>query len=219
MTVYLYYWLVLPLLALSFALHAETPSTTGETRETIVQLQPKLSSSQLVKALKSGGYILFMRHALTEVGDEETNVDLENCETQRNLSEQGKKQAEMIGSAIKKLAIPIGDVYTSPYCRCVETSNIVFKQATIMTELTYAAHLEPQQRIEYADTLAQLLSVQPKEGTNTIIVSHSVNLQEATGILPTPEGAIYVFKSTGEGYEHVGVIKPDFWEMFIWTMP
>lgn len=224
-------WLILPFFALSFAVQADDAISSimnGDEVKAVIEQKvelpkvasKKLKGSQLIKELKSGGYVIFMRHAATEEGRDETEVDLENCETQRNLSEKGLKQAKTIGSAIKKLGIPVGDVHTSPYCRCVDTASAVFGQAQTRPELTYAAALESEEeRAEYSDTLLQLLSVTPEEGANTVIVSHSVNLEEATGILPKPEGAIYVFKPTEEGYEHVGEIKPDFWDIFLLTAP
>ncbi|WP_353569867.1 histidine phosphatase family protein [Candidatus Albibeggiatoa sp. nov. BB20] len=222
------YWLILPLFALNFTVQADddaTPSTTNEVQTVIEALSqpkaaPKLTGSQLIKELKSGGYVIFMRHALSEEENDEYEVDLENCKTQRNLSEKGKKQAKTIGSAVKKLGIPIGEVHTSPYCRCVDTAQLVFGQANSRPELTYAAALETEEeRAEYSDTLLQLLSIAPEEGKNTVIVSHSVNLQEATGILPKPEGVVHIFKPTDEGYEHIGEIKPDFWDIFLFTAP
>ncbi|MEK7989951.1 MAG: histidine phosphatase family protein [Thiotrichaceae bacterium] len=223
------HWFILPLFALSVTVQAETedatPSTTNEVRAIISQLSPpklppKPTGSQLIKELKSGGYVIFMRHAQSETEGDEYEVDLENCKTQRNLSDKGKKQAKIIGSALKKLGISIGDVHTSPYCRCVDTANLAFGQASARPELTYAAALETEEeRAEYSDTLVQLLGMKPEEGKNTIIVSHSVNLEEATGILPKPEGVIHIFKPTEEGYEHVGEIKPNFWDIFLLTAP
>jgi len=219
-------WLVLPLLALSMTLQADdaTPSTTSDVVETTVKplSQPtkKLKGSQLIKELKQGGYVIFMRHAHSEEEIAENAVDLENCKTQRNLSDKGKKQAKVIGNAIKKLEIPVGDIHSSPYCRCMDTANLAFGQAQARPELTFAANLEgEEERAEYSDTLLQMLSIEPETGTNTVIVSHSVNLQEATGILPKPEGVIHVFKPTEEGYAHIGEIKPDFWDIFLLTAP
>lgn len=219
-------WFILPLFMLSFTLQAEDATPHNEVHTTINPLsQPKavkkLTGSQLIKKLKLGGYVIFMRHVATEEVQDEYDVDLENCETQRNLSEKGKKQAKIIGDAIKKLAIPIGDVHSSPYCRCMDTAKLVFGQeANFHEELSYAAALSSAvDRAEYSDTLVQMLSIAPDAGTNTVIVSHSVNLEEATGIQPKPEGVVHVFKPVEEGYEHIGEIKPDFWEIFLLTAP
>jgi phosphohistidine phosphatase SixA len=224
---FLSYWFVLPLFALSITVQAETenatPSTTNEVNTTELSLPkrlPKLTSSQLIKELRKGGYVIFMRHAYSEAYGDEYEVDLDNCKTQRNLSDKGKKQAKIVGDALKKLGVQIGDVYTSPYCRCVDTANLAFGQANVRPELIYAAALESEEeRAKYADALVQLLSIKPEEGKNTIIVSHSVNLEEATGILPRPEGVIHVFKPTEDGYQHIGKIKPDFWDIFLLTAP
>jgi hypothetical protein len=49
------------------------------------------SGSRLVESLRSGGHVIYFRHAATNpVPDDADPVDLRNCGTQRNLSVKGR---------------------------------------------------------------------------------------------------------------------------------
>ena len=55
---------------------------------------PASDLRSVVNDLRHGGYVTYMRHATTEqAAASETAVDLTRCETQRNLSADGRAQA------------------------------------------------------------------------------------------------------------------------------
>jgi phosphohistidine phosphatase SixA len=190
------------------SLAADLPADSG--------FVPKMTPSRLVRAMQAGGYVVFMRHAHTDDTQAETRVNLTDCNSQINLSEQGKQYATNIALAIKQLNIPVGIVYSSPYCRCMDTATIALGHAQALSELSFLANLRnEQQRQDYATTLRNMLAQIPSDGDNTFIVSHSVNLQQAIGLHPKPEGIMQVFKPNGQDFEYIGAIHPDFWTMFI----
>ena len=87
----------------------------------------RLGPIELVEALREGGYVVYLRHAVTDRSKEDDPVlDLDDCSTQRILSEDGRDQSRGIGGAFRKLAIPVGDVYSSEYCRTRETAELAF---------------------------------------------------------------------------------------------
>ena len=68
-----------------------------------------------------------MRHAGTEhVAPDPQAFDLRDCSTQRGLSEEGRAEARLIGKSFVRLGIPVGQVLSSPYCRCLETGRLAF---------------------------------------------------------------------------------------------
>src|SRR5262245_646254 len=79
----------------------------------------------LWKLLRGGGQVLLIRHASTTpgVGDPE-GFKLEDCATQRNLSEQGRAEARRLGEAVRRNRIPIERVASSPWCRCLDTAQL-----------------------------------------------------------------------------------------------
>ena len=56
------------------------------------------SNENLIKELSNGGKLIFIRHAYAPGGGDPINFDINNCNTQRNLSTRGKEQAENIGN-------------------------------------------------------------------------------------------------------------------------
>ena len=82
----------------------------------------------LINELKQGGKLIFIRHAYAPGGGDPNNFDLNNCNTQRNLSDLGRKQADKIGSFFKKNNILTNKIYSSEWCRCKETALIAFNE-------------------------------------------------------------------------------------------
>ena len=84
------------------------------------------SNQNVIKELKKGGNLIFIRHAYAPGGGDPKNFDINDCKTQRNLSNSGRDQAKKIGSFFKDNNIPISKVYSSEWCRCKETASIAF---------------------------------------------------------------------------------------------
>ena len=77
------------------------------------------------QALAAGGHIAVMRHATAPgVGDPE-GFRLEDCSTQRTLSEKGRGEARRIGEAFRARGVDVDDVYSSRWCRCLETAELL----------------------------------------------------------------------------------------------
>ncbi len=156
----------------------------------------------LIKGLQSGGYLVYLRHAATDRNQTDIHPHrLDDCSTQRNLSEEGRAQAKAIGEAIRALDIPIGKVLTSPFCRCKDTAQLAFGRSEVSFDLSFGLGADAQQTAHLAQALEEMLSTPPLNGTNTVLVSHTANLKEATGLWPKPEGAAYIFRPV-EGGRH-----------------
>ena len=171
-----------------------------------------LTSGQIVERLQRGGLVVYFRHAHTDRSHEDQHpVDTKRCETQRNLSELGRKQAAEIGAAFKRLAIPVANVFSSPFCRCKDTAEIAFGNFEINDKLYFAVALTREERAAQTKVLQSMIVDIPASG-NRIIVSHTGNLREATGLWPKPEGAAYVFEPQNNGrYRVLGLIAPEEW--------
>jgi hypothetical protein len=85
---------------------------------------PAKADEALWQALQQGGHVLFVRHARTTPGaGDPPGFRLKDCATQRNLSEEGRTQARRMGETFRKRGVPIGEVLSSPWCRCVDVST------------------------------------------------------------------------------------------------
>ena len=80
-----------------------------------------------INELQKGGKLIFIRHAYAPGSGDPDNFDINNCVTQRNLSEDGRIQAKKIGDFFKINKIMIDNVYSSEWCRCKETAYVAFK--------------------------------------------------------------------------------------------
>lgn len=177
-------------------------------------LQPgKLSGKALVAELQKGGHIIYLRHGMTDKSQADSQgSDFSNCAAQRNLSEEGRKQASSIGEAIKTLDIPVGDVISSPYCRCLETGKLAFGKATASENLVFLVGTPPEIRSVKTAELKKILGTQPADHSNTVIISHTANLKEAASLWPDPEGVAAVFLPKGDGtFEYLGRMLPEDW--------
>ena len=85
------------------------------------------SNDELISNLQSGGNIVFIRHAIAPGSGDPNNIDLNDCRTQRNLSEEGINQSKKIGELFIENNIPIDKVLSSEWCRCKDTARYAFK--------------------------------------------------------------------------------------------
>ena len=166
--------------------------------------QDKLSGSELLSALQSGGHVIYFRHAQTEkdyADQADPNMSLDDCESQRKLNDVGKQQAEVIGAAFSDKSIPVGDVIASQYCRAWQTADLAFgrhEQNPRLNFLPFEDYTDAQVE-EMRANVAPLLTTVPPEGQNTVIVGHDDIFEAATGIYPDPQGIAYVLTPDGSG--------------------
>lgn len=163
--------------------------------------------------LRKGGYVFYMRHAVTRLDQEDRQpVVLDDCTTQRNLSDEGKRQARAIGAAFQKIRIPVGKVVASPFCRTLETARLAFGKAATDDDLYFAIGLSKPEREAKGAALRRILAQQPAPGSNVVLVAHTANLEEAVGFWPKPEGTIILFQPDGiGGFRAIGRIPSESW--------
>jgi broad specificity phosphatase PhoE len=179
--------------------------------------EPPIIDQALLDELRRGGFVIFFRHAPTALSDiPEDAESIAKCETQRNLSDAGRRTARDIGDAFRKLHIPVGEVRSSPFCRCKDTARLAFGKFTVDRNLYFALNIEADARRQLADAMRTLLSTPPASGTNTIIVSHTANLRESAGYWPKPEGTAYVFRPGPNGtFTAVARMAPGDWRLLV----
>ncbi|MBI3996700.1 MAG: histidine phosphatase family protein [Candidatus Omnitrophica bacterium] len=146
-----------------------------------------------------GGYVLYMRHTSKDQSktEEKDREDFDNCSWQNDLTEIGRGEAKQLGEIFSELGIPIADVLSSPYCRCINTARLAFGQSVKrVAALRSTDGVSSNEKMKgLQDELDRLLNTPPPTGKNTVIVGHSTNLKKVTGILPeeAPEGSTTIF--------------------------
>src|SRR5512141_654229 len=80
--------------------------------------RPASAEDAVWDALRGGGKIVVLRHASTEPGlGDPPGFRLDDCATQRNLSEAGRAEARRIEAAFVRRAVPVARVLSSRWCR------------------------------------------------------------------------------------------------------
>src|SRR5512134_1262540 len=85
------------------------------------------------QALRAGGHIALLRHAAAPGVGDPPGFRLEDCGTQRNLSAEGRAQARRIGEALRRRGVEVDAVYSSEWCRCLQTAELIGGNRPIRT--------------------------------------------------------------------------------------
>jgi phosphohistidine phosphatase SixA len=146
---------------------------------------PRLALAEAAGRLLEGGWILMMRHASTEPGiGDPPGFRLDRCDTQRNLSAEGRRQARAAGEAMRSAGIALAEVRSSRWCRCRDTAELAFGRHEPWPALDSFFDA----REDGPDRTAQLLAYAATlhAPANAMLVTHQVNVVAATGVSPLP---------------------------------
>jgi len=180
--------------------------------------QEKMATPELLAEVRKGGYVLYMRHGTTDNSrpDRAPAVDLNDCNTQRVLNDDGRKLAVTIGKAIAKANIPVGEVFHSPLCRARESAELAFPalRGKLKPELNlaYTANLTAEEKKPVLAATRTLVSTPVPAGTNRVLVAHAPNMADLMGYFVKPEGTVVVLRPLGsDKFEYLGSIPPTLW--------
>ena len=160
---------------------------------------PALADDSLLRDLRAGGHIIFLRHAETgPAWPDQRQAVLGDCDSQRDLNATGRADAQAIGQAITALGIPVDAVLASPYCRTMETAALAFGRVQPEWALNLPTDtLSPMAHAVMGFDLLQLLARRPLGAGNLVLVGHSYHVAVAFGPLPEPQGAAIIIGPGG----------------------
>ena len=159
-------------------------------------------------AVRSGGHVVLIRHAIAPGTGDPPEFTLGDCDTQRNLSEEGRNQAVRIGDQFRTNGIGSASVYSSQWCRCLETAKLLelgpVNELPVLNSFFLRYELrDPQTRI-----LEEWLAGQDP-GRPLVLVTHQVNISALTGVFAS-SGEMVVIRRNGTGkLSVVGTIQTD----------
>lgn len=142
------------------------------------------ADEKLWSLLKSGGQVVLIRHTITTPGaGDPPGMKLDDCSTQRNLTDAGRRHARRIGEEFRARVVPLGRVVSSPWCRCLETARLAFnREAAVSTALSNLFG-RPENREPQLRELRAMVAAQPTGG-NLVLVTHGSTIAALTGISP-----------------------------------
>jgi broad specificity phosphatase PhoE len=164
------------------------------------------ASEALWDLLAGGGQVVLLRHATTTPGvGDPPGFRVEDCPSQRNLSEPGRDEARRLGAAFRARKIPVGRVLSSRFCRCLETAQLAFGRAEPHPPLDNLIH-DRSREPERAAAIRARAGTPPTSG-NVILVTHGININAAVGIQPA-QSEMIVITPRGGAFEVRGRIPP-----------
>ena len=171
----------------------------------------ELAPAQLLAELLNGGYILYFRHAATDFSqNDERMKSFEDCAHQRNLVDRGRSDARAAAAAIRRLGIPVERVLASPFCRTVETAQLLFGRAEKMQEVR-GGPSAPAGSERYA-ALRKILATPLPGGTNLAVVGHGNPFHSVAGPPYLAEGEAAVIRPLGADFQVIARIRVDRWD-------
>ena len=159
---------------------------------------------RLLEQIQSGGHVLMIRHAYAPGSGDPAEFKLGDCATQRNLNDQGRSQARQIGSILRAGGITTARVYTSQWCRCIETADLIDLGAVRELPALNSFYERPQEREQRLSALRSFLSKQPADGELIVLVTHYVTIMGLTGEAVSSGEAVALMLTGNGGFQLLG---------------
>lgn len=182
---------------------------------------PRALTAEHLRLLRQGGLVLYLRHGPSDARrPDQIPVRLDDCHSQRPLTNAGRRQLDQLSRHLHSLGIPYREVISSPFCRVVESARRVFGEPVrIDPALRYTAAMSEQEKRPAVQRTRHWLSLPLSEpALNRVVVAHGPNLAELIDYLP-PEGTLVVFRPLGlqadPGFEYLASVELRQWEALL----
>jgi uncharacterized membrane protein YphA (DoxX/SURF4 family)/broad specificity phosphatase PhoE len=167
---------------------------------------PVRASEPLWDGLKEGRQVVLIRHAITTPGvGDPPGMRLEDCSTQRNLTDAGRRDAQRLGEAFRARTIPVDRVLSSPWCRCLETARLAFGRAEPWAPLSNLFD-RSENRAEQVRQMQALVG-ERRTGGNLVLVSHGSTISALTGVSPGTAEMVIVTPQGGGTFTVTGRLR------------
>ena len=137
----------------------------------------------LAEELKDGHHVLLMRHADAPGIGDPPGYKLDQCATQRNLGDSGRKQSVLIGNWLRTQGVNVAKVMSSAWCRCLDTARLL-NLGSVSVESSLGSFFDDMglarsQTKEMQKMIATQLT--QHQFMPLILVTHHVNIEAFTG--------------------------------------
>ena len=168
-------------------------------------------AASLADKLASGDYVLLMRHAYAPGLGDPQGYSLDRCETQRNLDEQGKRQAARAGQWLRQQGIRHATVLSSVWCRCQQTADLL-AYGPVTIEPSLASFFDTPERAATQNQAMQRMLANMAAQANRrplILVTHHVNILEYVGEnIGSGDMVLVRFDAQGQVLEYSRIASP-----------
>jgi broad specificity phosphatase PhoE len=149
--------------------------------------------------LRQPGYFALVRHARAPGTGDPKNFQLDRCETQRNLSAEGRRQAKKLGERLRAAAGQKLPVFTSQWCRARETAKLLGLNEPADLPVLNSFFGKPGEEDSQTEALKKWIN--EAQGP-ALLVTHQVNITALTGVFPQ-EGEVILLEKEKTGAHSV----------------
>ncbi|WP_296805375.1 histidine phosphatase family protein [Thiocapsa sp.] len=146
--------------------------------------------ADLAARMQNGGAVLLLRHAYAPGTGDPEGFRLDDCATQRNLSDAGREQARSIGAWLRARGVEYARVYSSEWCRCLETAELLGLGPVTPLPALNSFFERRGDRGPNLAALEAFLKDQPPNGEPIVLVTHQVTVTALSGIYPASGEAV-----------------------------
>jgi phosphohistidine phosphatase SixA len=137
-------------------------------------------SDDVAARLRAGGCAVLLRHAQTDPGvGDPPGFRLNQCSSQRNLSDEGRAQSARIGQWFMTRGLQPRAVKSSAWCRCQDTADLAFGRHAVWPALNSFFGEADSRGVQTAALRTELARI--AAGQFEVWVTHQVNITALTG--------------------------------------
>jgi broad specificity phosphatase PhoE len=148
-------------------------------------------------SLRAPGHFALIRHALAPGTFDPPGFRIDDCATQRNLSDEGRAQAARIGDLFRANGIAAARVFSSQWCRCLETATLL-KLGDVTPQPLLNSFAQDRDRAVQQTAAARPWIAQLDLATPTVMVTHQVVITALSDVFPG-SGEIVVMRRQPDG--------------------
>ena len=161
---------------------------------------------QVWAALRQGGMVVLLRHTQVDMREGIGRLAPGNCAEEVNLASSGVEQANRIGEAFRAHGIAVGEVRTSPYCRCIDTGKLAFGRATPVEYLMPPGVLSESQAKSNQERVLQDIR-DHRSSSNLVMITHDLNISNIVLEPSIAMGDFFVLQPNGTDFDVIGKIR------------
>jgi broad specificity phosphatase PhoE len=167
---------------------------------------PAYADDAVLARLQEPGTVLLLRHALAPGTGDPPGFQLDDCATQRNLSQAGREQARALGERLRAAGIREARVYSSHWCRCLETAQLLGVGPVQPEPALDSFFHRPAEGPDRTAAARERLREFPL-GPPVVMVTHQVNIRALTGEFTPSGGGVVIQIAPGGEIGILGVLR------------
>lgn len=162
----------------------------------------------LWNSLRSGEHFAMLRHAIAPGTGDPSGFKLDNCRTQRNLSEEGRNQAIKIGKLFRENEIQTARVFSSQWCRCLETAKLLELGPVQPLSSLNSFFNNYQYRESQTQKITEWILEQNLDQP-LVLVTHQVNITALSHVYPSSGELVVIHRAKNGEFSVVGTIETE----------